>query len=775
MTNAEVLQDLPQPLNWVRGVIWIFLCLHIGFIRIPAQKSDQIHLLSFEHSRDPSMTTIRPVILCGGAGTRLWPLSSSNRPKQFQNLLGDASMLAETAERLKSSQQVSFSTPLIVASAKHGSLVRESVPQADCIFEPFGRDSAPAIAAAALASEPEQLLLISPADHFIADVDAFHRAIATGVEAARGGQMVTFGVKPDHPATGYGYIEADGKGDALLGVSRFVEKPDRTTAEQYVASGRFFWNAGIFLFRASAMIDALKAHAPAVLSGTQDALSTMSKDSGILGRQGFAKATRISIDYAVFEPESAKGAISVVPVDMGWRDIGDYKALMEARAEAGLANAGPALVIDAQNVMARSDGPFVAAIGMKDTAIIAENGAMLVCNLNASQDVKTAAKTVSGFGFGALVEDSLRQRVKDWLLEKALPLWAEIAWDENQGGFKETVDLSNPHRETSDYRRTRVQARQIYAFAHGSLLGWDGDAEGLAARGLAYLEEKCFREGRGYIHRLTPDGRPLDGRVDLYDQAFILNAFAWAFRAFSNEAYLKKAAALADLLDSRLCLASGGYADDDTGSELLRSNPHMHLLEAFLALYEATYDPDWLARAEQVVVLFETRFFDASTDTVIENFHLDWRTHSELGLRREPGHAYEWATLLTKFERHSGRDLKSWSSRLVSRADAGLRDPAKRLVENCIDASGETIDGNRRLWPQTERLRAKLIIVDHRGLAPAESLAAQLFDTYLADARPGLWMDEYSAAGEPVSQEVPASMLYHMVSGFSPIIDPECA
>jgi len=720
------------------------------------------------------MTTIRPVILCGGAGTRLWPLSSSNKPKQFHNLLGQSTMLTETANRLKSSQQVSFSAPLIIASAKHGKLARDSVAQADFVFEPFGRDSAPAIAAAALASAPDQLLLISPADHLISDTEAFHRAIALGVEPAQNGQMVTFGIRPDHAATGYGYIEAHGASDPVLGVLRFVEKPDLETAEQYLASGRFFWNAGIFLFRASAMIEALKSHAPSVLKGTEEALQTMNADNHILGRQGFAKAPRISIDYAVFEPESAEGSISVVPVDMGWRDIGDYGALVEARSQAGLSSVGPVVAIDTQDVLVRSDGPFIAAVGVKDTAIIAENGAILVCDLNASQDVKVAAKTVAGFGLGGLVLDSLRQRVKDWVLNKALPLWAEIAWDEDRGGFRETVDLKAPHRETSNFRRTRVQARQIYAFAHSSLLGWDGDAQSLVTMGFAYLEEKCFREGLGFIHRLTLDGEPLDARVDLYDQAFILNAYAWAFRALSDEIYIKKAAALADLIDVRFGLDAGGYADDDTGSDLLRSNPHMHLLEAFLALYEATYDPDWLAKAQRIVELFESRFFDASSDSVIENFHRDWRLHSELGHRREPGHSYEWASLLAKFERSSGRDLKSWCNRLVARADAIGRDP-DGFVLNCVGPRGDVIDGNHRLWPQTERLRAKLILVDHRGLGPAESMTEQVFETYLADAKPGLWMDEYDSNGEAATQDVPASMLYHMVAGFSPIIDPECA
>lgn len=721
------------------------------------------------------MATIRPVILCGGAGTRLWPLSISGKPKQFQNLLGETTMLSDTARRLERSKYVSFSKPLIIASAKHIGLVSASVPHADSIFEPFGRDSAPAIAAAALTSRPDELLLISPADHFIADADAFHRAISTGVEAAQDGQIVTFGVRPHFPATGYGYIETEGAEGTIKEVSRFVEKPDLATAEQYLASRRFLWNAGIFLFRASAMISALERHAPEVLYGAKEALKALSEDNRILARQGFVKATRISIDYAVLEPESANGAVSVVPVDMGWRDIGDHKALMEARAEAGLGDVGPTLTVDTHNVFARSDGPFIAAIGVRDTAIIAQNGAVLVCDVNAAQNVKSVAQTVSGFGYGALIREPLRRKINYWVLRKALPLWADIAWDEENGGFKEAVSLSAPHKESTDYRRTRVQARQIYAFAHASLLGWDGDAKTLITRGFAYLEEKCFRVGRGFIHRISPDGEPIDESIDLYDQAFILNAYGWAFRALGDEAYLSKAFSLAELIDTRLSLAQGGYANDDTDADTLRSNPHMHLLEAFLALYEASYDPRWLGRAEKIVELFELYFFDPVHDSVVENFDLHWRAHSELGHLREPGHAYEWATLLAKFQRHTERDLKSWCRRLVARSEAYSKDLATDFILNCVDQNGKAIDSNRRLWPQTERLRAKLVVVDDSGLAPAERIIERIFDTYLADAPEGLWMDEYDAIGEPLSREVPASMLYHMLSVFSLITNPDCA
>lgn len=718
------------------------------------------------------MTSVRPVILCGGSGTRLWPLSTADCPKQFRNLMGDGSMLIATAERLQTSEAISFSKPMVIAAAQHRHFIRTTLPDADFLLEPFGRDSAPAIAAAVLASDPDQMLLISPADHFIGNTPEFHRAIAKGIPTAKAGKLVTFGIKPHFPATGYGYIEAGRVDGSARSVLRFVEKPNLLTATTYVESKAFFWNSGIFLFQARTMFEAFQRRAPDVLSSVQEAVNEMAPASKILGRNGFMKATPISIDYAIFEPESQSGSVFVVPVDMGWRDIGDHKALFEACEEMQVGDHSPTIAVDTHNSFIRSDGPLVATIGLRDSAVIVQNGSVLVCALEASQHVKQVAQKSSGFGFGGLLDEGIRRRAINWLLKGALPVWAEIAWDCERDGFKEAVNFDDPSLEIGDSRRVRVQARQVYAFAHGKLLGWDGDAARLIEDGLAYLEGQCFREGKGFIHRIDCDGNSIDERIDLYDQAFILNAYGWAFKALGDETYLAKANDLIALIEDRLALDRGGYADDDTGTDLLRSNPHMHLLEAFITLYEASYDPEWFARAQAIVEMFETYFFDGKTNSVIEYFHADWRVHEELGHRREPGHAYEWATLLTKFDVHAKRDVKSWANRLVTGADSTSADPETGFVPNCVTSDGEMIDPNRRLWPQMERLRAKLVVLDDQGLAPAENLIENLFATYLADAPAGLWMDEYDSHGRPMASEVPASMLYHMVSALAPIIDP---
>lgn len=692
-------------------------------------------------------------------------------------------MVEETVDRFRSSNIVAFARPTIVASARHRHLIDARLPGVDAILEPMGRDSAPAIAAASLAAAPDDLLLVSPADHHVRRPLDFHRRIADSIPAAQDGKLVTFGVTPDFPATGYGYIEAaddDGGPEEVRKAARFVEKPDRETAAAYVASGRFFWNAGAFLFKAGAMVEALRTYARDVLDAAEQALEGLPDGpTKVLDARAFVQAPKISIDYAVFEPASRDGAVAVAPSDIGWSDIGDHLALHEAQRDAPAIERGPAYAAASQNVLLVSDGPFVAAVGLKNVAVVANADGFLACDLSAAQKVKEVAEIARGFGIGALLPKATRDRVRAWLFDDALPLWSAIAWDEAHGGFKEAVALAAPHAETADVRRVRVQARQVYAFAHARVLGWPGDAEGLVRRGVRHLTEKCYRPGRGYAHLIDREGKVIDPRTDLYDQAFALNAFAWAHRALGDASFLEHARSLVDLIDGRLRRRDGAYADDDRSGDPadgpLRANPHMHLLEAFLALYEASQDPAFLDRAEAIVELFERRFFDPACNCVREHFNADWSLNAEKGDLIEPGHGYEWASLLAKFDRYRERDTTSWQRRLVAGADAiGLK-PAGPFAFNVVSPDGEVVDGARRLWPQTERLRARLVRPNRESLTDAAGLVDALFATYLADAPRGLWMDAYGPDDAPAARDAPGSMLYHLVAAFAPIIDPDNA
>lgn len=335
---------------------------------------------------------IRPVILAGGSGTRLWPMSTAATPKHLLPLIGEASLFEQTLARFGDPSR--FGPPIVVANlAQEAALTSllAPTPGALLVLEPMKRDSAPAIALAALVAQPDDLLLMSPSDHHIADVPAFHAAIEAGRAAAEDGDIVTFGIEPDHPATGFGYIAASA-GEGVRRVERFIEKPDAERAAAMLAAGGHYWNAGIFLARASTWLGALQRHAPEMIAAARAALETADCQGAIVrpGAEQFARSPAQSIDYAVMEKERA---ISVVPVSMGWSDIGSWDALLEAAvrdADDNSVGAGN-LALACAGTLIRSTGPRVAAIGVEGLVIIATKDAVLVVPRDQSQRVREAA------------------------------------------------------------------------------------------------------------------------------------------------------------------------------------------------------------------------------------------------------------------------------------------------------------------------------------------------------------------------------------------------
>ena len=341
---------------------------------------------------------VRPVILAGGSGSRLWPMSTPAKPKHLLPLIGDTSLFEHTLERFEG--QDGFGPPIVVANhAQAADLIRllGHIEDAVLILEPMKRDSAPAIALAALTAEPDDLLLMSPSDHHIADVPAFHAAIETGRAAAEAGDIVTFGIEPDRPATGYGYIAAhmgdsDPAQSQVRRVDRFIEKPEAAHAQALLDAGGHYWNAGIFLARASTWLDAMERHVPDMIAAARAALAAAVREGGTIrpDHEEFARSPSQSIDYAVMEKEEA---ISVVPVSMGWSDIGSWQSLFDAASRDDGDNSVGAghVAFDSAGTLIRSSGPRVAAIGVEGLVIIATPEAVLVVPREHSQRVREAA------------------------------------------------------------------------------------------------------------------------------------------------------------------------------------------------------------------------------------------------------------------------------------------------------------------------------------------------------------------------------------------------
>ncbi len=338
------------------------------------------------------MTAIVPVILSGGAGTRLWPLSRPERPKQLLALTADETMLQLTARRAAGEQ---FAAPIVVANAAHADeieaqLAAAGAQAATLILEPAGRNTAPAIALAALAvTDASAPLLVMPSDHVIADVDAFRAAITAALPLVEQGWLATFGIAPDAPETGYGWIAVgDALGEGVHRVARFVEKPPLAEAERMLSDGGDAWNGGIFLFRADAYLAALEQHAPEILRDCQIAMEQARREGTRLlpDAAAFAACPADSIDYAVMEKAER---VAVAPVAMGWSDIGSWDALHALTADDdGNALHGDVLALDTTNTLVRSDKTRVRLIGVSDMIVVAAGDDLLILPRGRSQEVK---------------------------------------------------------------------------------------------------------------------------------------------------------------------------------------------------------------------------------------------------------------------------------------------------------------------------------------------------------------------------------------------------
>ncbi len=735
---------------------------------------------------------ISPIVLCGGEGARLWPVSRRDLPKQFAPLLGELSCFQQAVLRLHGVEGVG--RPVVVTGEAHEELVREQLKavgvDAVIILEPEGRDSAPAVVAAAaylLNQGEDGPAIVQPADHHIPDMSRFRAAAERAARAAEEGFIVTFGIAPDAAETSYGYIhpgEPLAGCDGVAAVRRFVEKPSREKAAEYLERG-FLWNSGMFAFRPSTMLAEMRSFEPAIADTVERAVAAARYDGDVVRLDPFAwgQSPKKSLDYAVME-RTAKA--TVVRATFPWSDLGAWKAIYTAHPKDAHGNVltGSAIAVDSKRCFVRSRQMPVAVVGLTDVAVIAEPDGIVVCDLESTPSVKQAVDALRArarpealrrTGAAALRRDyadleTASCRLGRWLDHSALPLWWTAGADHRRGGFFELLDREA--RAVCAPRRLRVQARQTYVYANAGLAGWNGPWRTAVQHGLETLS-RSYRRPDGLYRTLCDDsGAPLDERAFLYDQAFVLLALASAAQAgVEPQRCAEQACHLRSMLEQTYARPGGGFLELESRGSTFQSNPHMHLLEAALAWCEAGGGSEWQALAASLVALCLEKFVDPESGMLREFFDESGAPMAGLpGSMIEPGHQFEWAWLLS-----------CWS---VMRADSAARLAAEGLFQigerHGIDpVRGVAIDvlltdmsphsRQARLWPQAERLKATLVLSQQateegprKALEASALAAAEGLSHYLHTSIPGLWYDKMRADGTLVEEPSPASSLYHI-------------
>jgi mannose-1-phosphate guanylyltransferase/mannose-6-phosphate isomerase len=731
-------------------------------------------------------------VMSGGVGSRLWPLSREDNPKQFHDLSGDGSMLAKTLRRLAA--RPDGQTPIfLIASERHAERVHADLAGLDlsgggALFEPTGRNTAAAVALAALRTLSEfgdGLVLVVPSDHEISTAQQFWQTVENGTAAAREGRLVVFGIKPVQPETGYGYIEVAGQRDGVFDVSRFVEKPDLATAQGYLKAGNFYWNTGIFLFRASAMRDAFIAFQPDIWKATEAAYLAATSDlSGLyMPLELYAAIPSTSIDYAIMERARH---IAMVPAGFRWNDLGSWQSLLDVGPSDKQGNVivGDVVAIDCENSYIRSDGRLLSAIGLKDVAIVSTADATFVAPVSHSQHVKKIVEQLEKSGrletrftpaHDRVIESGAwRRRVHHWLFQETLPLWSTVGVDDRHGGFHEALGFdATPLMKP---KRMRTQARQVYAFAVAKARGWDGPADRLISHGIAFMAGNGRSDNGGWVRTLNVDGSVADAAEDAYDHACVLLALAHAHMAGNPDAQRLGEETFsfldAHLEDRRMT----GFLETSASEGERRSNPHMHLLEAFLAWHQATGDRAYLRRAARIIDLFRSHFFDPESWTLGEFFDAEWKpVKGDNGSWTEPGHHFEWASLLVDFAGRSGQgELTGFARKLYASAIANGLNRATGLAYGAVSRQGLPLDRVSRSWPQAEAIKAAIALDGSGGpdLKPEiEARVGRLFRWHIDPAPLGLWIDRIDERGRSLASDVPASIFYHLVCALTQYLD----
>ncbi len=363
--------------------------------------------------------------------------------------------------------------------------------------------------------------------------------------------------------------------------------------------------------------------------------------------------------------------------------------------------------------------------------------------------------------------------VRRWVFDEALPFWAHVGFDGEGRGFVEHLDL-NGRPANVPFKRVRAQARQVYVYSHAAILDWSGPALDRAKAGFTFLRDHAQRPDGGWARTVTRDGAVLDETADLYDNAFVVFALAWLHRATGDAEPLELANHTLDFIDSHMRHESGGFHNWLPPSGPRQQNPHMHLFEALLTLFQVTGNNGYLERADRIARLFDAKFYDSDSRTLAEFFEDDWRrAKGEAGRIIEPGHQFEWCWLLHHFSAVCGKDYRSQAQGLYEFAEAFGVDAASGLARDQVRDDGAPLDLDSRLWPQTERLKANLALFEFEATDTLDRVAqstSALLDRYLAVEPRGAWDDHKRSDGTSKAEKIPSSSFYHVLLAFAELL-----
>jgi mannose/cellobiose epimerase-like protein (N-acyl-D-glucosamine 2-epimerase family) len=621
--------------------------------------------------------------------------------------------------------------------------------------------------------------VIVASDHHIPDRAAFARAVEIAAEAARSGAVVTFGVQPTAPLSAYGYIKPGPEGGGVRALDAFVEKPDTAAAQRYMDAG-YLWNSGNFVARADVLAGEFARFEPAVQAAVGRALDEAGGERPVRLGPAFLSSPKISVDYAVMERTDRA---AVLPVDFAWSDVGAWEAVRDAaeRDADGNVVSGEAVLVDARDCLVRAEaGMSVAVVGLSGVAVVAEADAVLVCDLRASQGVKTVVERLKAAGSPRIDLPSTRPREPDlaawaeryrtWLWTAALPLWWTLGADHAHGGFHEALDARGLPVHAP--RRVRVQSRQVVVYAQAGQAGWPGPWRAAVEHGLGGLLARYRRADGLFRNLVEAGGSSLDEGALLYEQAFVQLALASVASADPSRTDLRR---LADehlaAVQAEFRHPAGGYREAD--DQPYQANAQMHLFESALAWVDAGEGGAWAALADELGELCLSRFIDPELGCLLEFFDAEWRPAAGAGLVA-PGHQFEWAWLLLRWARLRGRDDGLAAARRLFEVGRIGVDPARSVAIDELDGALSPLSRRARLWPQCERLKASLALAEQSGddayLADAADAASGLW-RYLETPVTGSWRDRSEPDGTFADEPAPASSFYHIIGAVLALVD----